>query len=165
MRRRQAAVRLRPARRRRAVARERRRASADRLVPTDDATAFRRVVLDVPIEAHLAALDHAQFGGGAVRRQPEMCQIISKRNFRSLTQSMFLFVLSIQYCSAIICGLGECDLHRITCETSGVSKYCVNDTFLNVTVANIACAAIYGFNASLVSPGDAASNLEVHLQY
>lgn len=68
---------------------------------------------------------------------------------------------------AIVCKFGECSLYRIDCNNMTLAfaqdaSICGGSRLLNgISAAKTACTAMYGTEASLVTPADAATNLEV----
>lgn len=66
---------------------------------------------------------------------------------------------------AVICRFGECDLRSVDCRSEPFksnSNICISGFFHNFTAAASACRQQFGQNYSLVSPGDAATNIEVN---
>jgi hypothetical protein len=78
---------------------------------------------------------------------------------------MFVFVfLHFVVVRAVICRFGECDIRSVDCASEPLksdSNVCINGTFNNFDGAESACRRRIGANYSLISPGDAASNIEV----
>lgn len=81
-----------------------------------------------------------------------------------LSLIFFLFI-TVQQLYAVVCRLGECDLRRVDCNNEQLkndTNFCVNGQFVQFFNASLrACQRIHGPNATLLTPGDRATNHEV----